>query len=76
MWYLPFTIKAIKPPPISATALKPIVGPIADTVKPNPLFADAMALEMFKSKNDPKTIPKIATPQAISSGILIFFISL
>ena len=73
-WYLPLIIKAIKPPLITATALKPIVGPIADTNKPNTLVDEAIALEICKSKNDPKTIPRTATPQAIIIGNLKLFI--
>ena len=67
-------MKAIKPPPMTATAAKPIVGPIAEMVKPKPLVGEAIALEILKSKNDPKIIPIIATPKAINKGSLIFFI--
>ena len=67
-------MKAIKPPPIAETAAKPIVGPIADTVNAKPLFALAIELEIFKSKKDPKIIPNTAKAQAISKGILMFFI--
>ena len=73
IWYLPLIIKEIKPPPIAATAIKPIIGPIAEMVKPKPLFAEAIALDICKSKNEPNMIPIIATPKAIIKGILILF---
>ena len=74
MWYLPLTIKATSPPPIAATAANPIVGRIAETVKPKTFLGEAIAVEMLRSKNDPKMIPKIATAKAASKGIRIFFI--
>lgn len=68
-------MKAMNPPPITATPPKPMVGRIADTVKAKPLVGEAIALEMLRSKKEPRMIPMIAVPQATSKGILIFFIA-
>ena len=67
-------MKAMKPPPIAATPAKPIVGRMADTAKANPFVGDAIAVEMLKSKSDPKTMPMTAIPHAMIKGILMFFI--
>ena len=74
IWYLPLTIKETNPPPIIATPIKPIIGPMADIVKPKPLDGEAIAVDNCKSKNEPKTIPITAVNKAAIKGILMFFI--
>ena len=67
--------KARKPPVITATPIKPIVGPIADIVNPTILLGLAIAVDKFKSKNEPNKMPITATDQAINRGMRILFIN-